>query len=176
MTLQPAFDKAGGSITAGNTSSISDGASAVVLVSGAKARQLHLTPVARIVDWADAELDPQDFIMAPSLAIQALIKRAKISISDLDVIEINEAFAVSALANLAEMGLDPAKLNVHGGSLAIGHPLGSSGCRILASLLTIMQRKSVRLGCACVCNGGGGATAILVELVDRPDVRTNGSS
>lgn len=116
------------------------------------------------MDWADAELDPQDFVMAPSLAIQKLIKRAKISISDIDIFEINEAFAVSVLANLTEMGVDPAKVNVHGGSLAIGHPLGSSGCRILVSLLTIMQRKKARLGCACVCNGGGGATAILVQL------------
>ena len=154
-------------MTAGNTSSISDGASAVVLISGVKARQLHVTPIARIVDWADAELDPQDFIMAPSLAIQTLMKRTGTSVKDVEVFEINEAFAVSALANLAEMGLDPAKVNVHGGSLAIGHPLGSSGCRILVSLLTIMQRKRARLGCACVCNGGGGATAVLVELVSE---------
>ena len=142
-----------------------------MLVSGARASELNVQPVARIVDWADAETDPQDFITAPSLAIQKLVSRSGTLVSDIDVFEINEAFAVSTLANVAQLGIPMDKVNVAGGSLAIGHPLGASGCRVLVSLLTVMGNRGSRLGCATICNGGGGATAILVEMGGPEDKR-----
>ncbi|THY55075.1 thiolase [Aureobasidium pullulans] len=165
--LKPAFDAAKGTVTAATAASISDGASAVVLMSGSKAEELGVKPLARVVEWADAELEPDDFITAPAVAVNKVMQRSGFLLDQVDVFEINEAFSVSVLANISLLGLDIDKVNLHGGSLAIGHPLGSSGCRILVSLLTVMLRTGARLGCACVCNGGGGATAVLLERVDE---------
>jgi acetyl-CoA C-acetyltransferase len=162
--LRPAF-KEGGTVTAGNSSSISDGAAALVLVSGQKLLQLGLTPIAKIRGFADAAQAPELFTVSPSLAIPKALARAGIAKSEVDFYEINEAFAVVALANQQILELNPEKVNVHGGAVALGHPLGCSGARIIVSLLGVLKSKKGRIGVAGVCNGGGGASAIVLELV-----------
>jgi acetyl-CoA acetyltransferase len=119
--------------------------------------------MARILGWADAATDPSRFTVAPALAIPLALARAKIDISAIDAFEINEAFAVAAIANAALLGIDLAKLNLHGGAVAMGHPLGASGARIVTTLLGVLRRTNGRWGCASICNGGGGATAIVLE-------------
>ncbi|KAJ7525673.1 hypothetical protein O6H91_17G061200 [Diphasiastrum complanatum] len=162
--LRPAF-KDGGSVTAGNASSISDGAAAIVLVSGAKVLQLGLSVIAKISGFADAAQAPELFTTAPSLAIPKALSRAGIEASQVDYFEINEAFSVVALANQKILGLDPAKINVNGGAVALGHPLGCSGARILITLLGVLKHKKGHYGVAGVCNGGGGASAVVLELI-----------
>ena len=152
-----------GTVTAANASKLNDGASALVLMSGAKAKALNLTPLARIRGFGDAALAPIEFTTAPSQAVPIALKHAKVSATDIEYHEINEAFAVVALANMKLMNLDESRVNVNGGAVALGHPLGSSGSRIVATLINVLQQKNATLGCASICNGGGGASAIVIE-------------
>jgi acetyl-CoA C-acetyltransferase len=167
VNLKPYFQPDGGSVTAGNASSINDGASAILITNRSKADQLGLPLLAIIRSFADASQTPLDFTTSPTLAIQLAVKRAGLQLSDIDYFEINEAFAVVALANIKLLGIDVQKVNVNGGAIALGHPLGSSGCRILVTLLSVLQQTKSRFGCAAVCNGGGGATAIVIERLDN---------
>ncbi|XP_031091423.1 acetyl-CoA acetyltransferase, cytosolic 1-like [Ipomoea triloba] len=162
--LRPSF-KEGGTVTAGNASIISDGAAALVLVSGEKALKLGLQVIAKIRGYADAAQAPELFPTAPALAIPKAIRHSGLKTSDVDYYEINEAFSVVALANLRLLNLDPGKLNVHGGAVSLGHPLGCSGARILVTLLGVLREKNGKVGVAGVCNGGGGASALVVELM-----------
>ncbi|XP_047341556.1 acetyl-CoA acetyltransferase, cytosolic 1 [Impatiens glandulifera] len=163
--LRPSFKETGGTVTAGNASSISDGAAALVLVSGDKALQLGLHVIAKITGYADAAQAPELFTTAPALAIPKAISNAGLNASQVDFYEINEAFAVVSLSNMKLLELDPAKVNVHGGAVSLGHPLGCSGARILVTLLGVLKQKNGKYGVGGVCNGGGGASALVVELV-----------
>jgi acetyl-CoA C-acetyltransferase len=160
--LRPAFDKAG-SVTAGNASGINDGAAGVVLMTAAKAAQLGLKPLARIASYASAGLDPAFMGMGPVPAARRALERAGWKAADLDLLEINEAFAAQACAVHQEMGWDTSKVNVNGGAIAIGHPIGASGCRILVTLLHEMQRRDAKKGIASLCIGGGMGVALTVE-------------
>jgi acetyl-CoA C-acetyltransferase len=160
--LRPAFDKAG-SVTAGNASGLNDGAAAVVVMSAKKAQQLGLTPLARIASYATVALDPSIMGMGPVPASQKALQRAGWKPQDLDLLEINEAFAAQACAVNNEMGWDTSKVNVNGGAIAIGHPIGASGCRILVTLLHEMQRRNAKKGIASLCIGGGMGVALCVE-------------
>ncbi|KAJ1684835.1 hypothetical protein LUZ63_016225 [Rhynchospora breviuscula] len=162
--LGPSF-KNGGSVTAGNSSSISDGAAALVLVSGEKARELGLQIIARIRGYADAAQAPELFTTAPALAIPKAISNAGLNASQIDLYEINEAFAVVALANQRLLGIPSEKLNVNGGAVSLGHPIGCSGARIIVTLLGALKHRKGNYGVAGVCNGGGGASAIVVEFI-----------
>ena len=160
--LRPAFDKAG-SVTAGNASGLNDGAAAVVVMSAKTADRLGLTPLARIASYASAGLDPATMGMGPVPASQRALQRAGWKAADLDLLEINEAFAAQACAVHQEMGWDTSRVNVNGGAIAIGHPIGASGCRILVTLLQEMQRRNARKGIASLCIGGGMGVALTVE-------------
>jgi acetyl-CoA C-acetyltransferase len=162
--LKPVFDKEG-TITAANASSINDGAAAVLLMSEEKAKELGLNPIARIKSSASAAKAPEWFTTAPSDAIPIALKRAGIVINDVDLFEINEAFSVVSLANNQILELDPGKVNIHGGAVSIGHPIGCSGARIVVTLLHALKRVNGTLGCAGICNGGGGASALVVEMI-----------
>jgi len=161
-SLKPAFKK-DGSVTAANSSTLNDGASALVVVNRQFAEKNGLKPLARIVAFADAERDPIDFPIAPALAVPIVLKRAGLEAKDIDYWEINEAFAVVALANKTELNLDNDKLNALGGGVSLGHPIGASGARIVTTLVHHLQRTNSRYGLASICNGGGGASAIIVE-------------
>ncbi len=158
-TVRPVFKPSGGTVTAANAAPINDGAAAVVLVSEAKLKELGIKPIAKILGWADAAREPERFTTAPTLAIPKAIKHAGLVESDVDYYEINEAFSVVALANMKLLSLDPDRVNVFGGSVAIGHPLGCSGARIVTTLATVLREKKAKIGCAGICNGGGGASA-----------------
>jgi len=160
--LRPAFDKAG-SVTAGNASGLNDGAAAVMVMSAAKAAALGLKPLARIASYASAGLDPKIMGMGPVPAARKALERAGWKPADLDLLEINEAFAAQACAVHQEMGWDTSKVNVNGGAIAIGHPIGASGCRILVTLLHEMQRRDAKRGIASLCIGGGMGVALTVE-------------
>ncbi len=160
--LRPAFDKAG-SVTAGNASGLNDGAAAVVVMTAKKAEQLGLKPLARIASYATAGLDPALMGMGPVPAARKALERAGWKAADLDLLEINEAFAAQACAVHKEMGWDTSKVNVNGGAIAIGHPIGASGCRILVTLLHEMQRRNAKKGIASLCIGGGMGVALTVE-------------
>jgi acetyl-CoA C-acetyltransferase len=160
--LRPAFDKAG-SVTAGNASGINDGAAAVVLMSAEKAKQLGLTVLGRIKSYANAALDPAYMGMGPVPASRRALERAGWQASELDLLEINEAFAAQACAVHKEMGWDTSKVNVNGGAIAIGHPIGASGCRILVTLLHEMARRDAKKGIASLCIGGGMGVALTIE-------------
>ncbi|CAG9988386.1 unnamed protein product [Clonostachys byssicola] len=160
--IRPAF-KPDGTITAPNAAPINDGGAAVVLVSEAKLKELNLKPIAKILGWGDAEREPERFTVAPALAIPKAIKHAGLTDKDVDFYEINEAFSVVALANVKHLGLNPEKVNVFGGSVAIGHPLGASGARIVTTLTTVLKEKNAKIGVAGICNGGGGASALVIE-------------
>jgi acetyl-CoA C-acetyltransferase len=160
--LRPAFDKAG-SVTAGNASGLNDGAAGVVLMSAAKAASLGLTPLGRIASYASAGLDPAYMGMGPVPAARKALQRAGWLPADLDLLEINEAFAAQACAVHQEMGWDTSKVNVNGGAIAIGHPIGASGCRILVTLLHEMQRRDAKKGIASLCIGGGMGVALTIE-------------
>nr|XP_004293407.2 PREDICTED: acetyl-CoA acetyltransferase, cytosolic 1 [Fragaria vesca subsp. vesca] len=163
--LRPSFKKSGGSVTAGNASIISDGAAALVLVSGEKALELGLQVIAKIKGFADAAQAPELFTTAPALAIPRAISNAGLEASQIDYYEINEAFAVVALANQKLLGLNPERVNAHGGAVSLGHPLGCSGARILVTLLGVLRQKNGRYGVGGICNGGGGASAFVLELM-----------
>jgi acetyl-CoA C-acetyltransferase len=160
--LKPAF-KEGGTVTAGNAPGVNDGAAALVVASEETVRMLNREPVARIVAQATSGVEPKLVMMAPITAIQKTLERAGWSLADLDLIELNEAFSVQAVAITRELGLDPAKLNVNGGAVALGHPIGASGARILVTLLYEMERRNARRGLAALCLGGGNAVAMAVE-------------
>ncbi len=160
--LRPAFDKAGG-VTAGNASGLNDGAAGVVVMTAKKADQLGLTPLARIKSYATTAIDPAYMGMGPVTASQKALQRAGWKAADLDLLEINEAFAAQACAVNNEMGWDTSKVNVNGGAIAIGHPIGASGCRILVTLLHEMQRRNAKKGIASLCIGGGMGVALTVE-------------
>ena len=164
--LRPAFAKEGGSVTAGNSSGINDGASAVLLVEAERARALGLTPMARIVSTAVAGVDPAIMGIGPVPASRKALDRAGISVADLDLIELNEAFASQGLATMDELGLDPAKVNVNGGAIALGHPLGMSGGRLITMLTHELRRAGGRYGLATMCIGVGQGIATVVERLD----------
>lgn len=163
--LRPVFTK-DGTVTAANASTLNDGAAAVILMSKEKAEALGVKPMAKIVSYADAAREPQWFTMAPSKAIPKALKKAGLENSDIDFWELNEAFSVVALANIKELGLDPEKVDVNGGAVSLGHPLGCSGARIIVTLLNVLKQNNAKRGCAGICNGGGGASAMVIELVD----------
>ncbi|KAJ4165178.1 hypothetical protein LMH87_006821 [Akanthomyces muscarius] len=160
--MRPAF-KSDGTITAPNAAPINDGAAAVVLMSEAKVKELGVKPIAKILGWGDAEREPERFTVAPALAIPKAIKHAGLTESDIDFYEINEAFSVVALANMKQLNLSADKVNVYGGSVAIGHPLGCSGARVLTTLTSVLHEKKAKIGCVGICNGGGGASALVIE-------------
>lgn len=162
--LKPVFDKEG-TITAANASSINDGAAAVLLMSEKKAKELGLRPIAKIKSHASAAKAPEWFTTAPSDAIPIALKRAGIEKNNVDLFEINEAFSVVSLANNQILELDPEKVNIHGGAVSLGHPIGCSGARIVVTLLHALKRTNGTIGCAGICNGGGGASALVVEMI-----------
>ncbi|PWZ10187.1 Acetyl-CoA acetyltransferase, cytosolic 1 [Zea mays] len=162
--LGPTF-KTNGSVTAGNSSSISDGAAAIVLVSGERAKNLGLEVIARITGYADAAQAPELFTTAPALAIPKAISNAALQTSQIDYYEVNEAFSVVAIANQRLLGIPSGKLNLSGGAVSLGHPIGCSGARIIVTLLGILRQKNGKFGVAGVCNGGGGASALVLELM-----------
>ncbi len=160
--LKPAFTK-DGTVTAANASTLNDGAAALVLMSREKADALGLKPVARILSYADAEQAPEWFTTSPALAAPKAVAKAGLKMEDIEYWELNEAFSVVGIENTRRMKLDPATVNVHGGAVAIGHPLGASGARIIVTLINILRQNKARYGAAGICNGGGGASAIVIE-------------
>jgi acetyl-CoA C-acetyltransferase len=162
--LRPAFSKEG-TVTAANASTMNDGAAAVVLMSKEKMQELGLKPLAKIVSYADAEQDPKWFTTTPSIAVPKSVERAGLKMEDIDFFELNEAFAVVGIENTRRMKLDPAKVNVHGGAVSLGHPLGCSGARIIVTLINVLRQNKGRYGAAGVCNGGGGASSMVIELL-----------
>jgi acetyl-CoA C-acetyltransferase len=165
-TLSPVF-KEGGGTTAGNSSKISDGAAAVVLMSEDRARKLGIKPMAKIIAYTSQGVEPEMFSIAPVGAIKKILKKTGLALKDIDLFEINEAFAASILAVIKDLNLDEAKLNIHGGAIAIGHPIGASGARILTTLLYAMKRKRAKRGISAICIGGGESVAMLVERVEE---------
>jgi acetyl-CoA C-acetyltransferase len=162
--LRPAFDK-DGTITAANASTLNDGASALVLASKEAVEKYGLKPIGKIVSYADAAQAPEWFTTAPSLAIPKALDKAGLSVKDVDFWELNEAFAVVGIANTQILGIDPAKVDVNGGAVALGHPLGNSGSRVVVTLLNVLKQNNAKIGGAGICNGGGGASAIIIENI-----------
>ena len=163
-SLRPVFNKEG-TITAANASTLNDGASALVLMSSEKAAELNITPLAKIRGYADAAQEPEWFTTAPAKALPIALDKSGISITDVDYFELNEAFSVVGLANIKILGLEPEKVNVNGGAVSLGHPLGSSGSRIIVTLINVLKQNNGKIGAASICNGGGGASAMIIELV-----------
>ena len=161
--LKSPFEK-GGSVTAANASTINDGAAAVVLMSKEKADELGIKPLAKILSYADAEQAPEWFTTTPSLAVPKAIKKANLTIEQVDYFELNEAFSVVGVVNTQNMKLDAAKVNVNGGAVSLGHPLGCSGARIIVTLINVLKQNNGKIGAAGICNGGGGASAMVIEL------------
>jgi acetyl-CoA C-acetyltransferase len=161
-TLKPVFSK-DGTVTAANASTINDGASALVVMSEEKVKELNVKPLARIVAFADAAQEPEWFTTTPTLAANKALQLAGMNLAQIDYFEVNEAFAVVALAFNKIMGLDSAKVNVFGGAVALGHPLGCSGARIVTTLTNVLHQKNGKYGLAAICNGGGGASAMIIE-------------
>ena len=164
-TLKPAFAKTG-TITAANSSKINDGAAAFVLMSENAAKERGLKPLARIVGYEDAAVAPIDFGIAPAKAVDKLLKVTGIAMKDIEYHEINEAFAAVTLANMKLGDIDPSLVNIHGGAVALGHPIGASGSRIILSLMNVLRQKDATLGMASICNGGGGASAMIIERMN----------
>jgi acetyl-CoA C-acetyltransferase len=162
-TLPTVFQKENGTVTAANASTLNDGASALILMSKEKMEELGLKPIAKILGYGDAAHEPEWFTTAPSKALPIAIKKANLEISDIDYFELNEAFAVVGLANNKILGLDSSNVNVNGGAVSLGHPLGSSGSRIIVTLINILKQNNGKYGAAAICNGGGGASAIVIE-------------
>lgn len=162
--LKPVFSKEG-TVTAANASTMNDGAAALVLMSGEKMKALGLTPLAKIRGYADSEQAPEWFTTTPSLALPKAAAKAGLTVKDLEFVELNEAFSVVGIVNTQKMGLDPSKVNVNGGAVSLGHPLGCSGARILVTLISVLTQNNARIGGAGICNGGGGASAVVIERV-----------
>lgn len=163
-TVRPAFQK-DGTVTAVNASKLNDGAAAVVLMSKEKADELGIKPIAKVLSYADAEQEPKWFTTAPAKAIPLAVQKAGKTMEEIDLFEINEAFAVVSLANIKLMNIDPAKTNVLGGAVSLGHPLGMSGARIVCTMISALTHKGGKLGALGICNGGGGASALVIEKV-----------
>lgn len=161
--LRPVFDKEG-TVTAANASTLNDGAAALILMSAEKAKELNLHPMAKIRSYADAAHQAEWFTTAPAKALPIALEKANVSTNDVDFFELNEAFSVVGLANIEKLGLDASKVNVHGGAVSLGHPLGCSGARIIVTLLHVLKQNNGKFGAAGICNGGGGASAMVVEL------------
>ncbi len=161
-TLKPVFVK-DGTVTAANASTLNDGASALILVSGEKLKELGLTPLAKIIGYADAQQAPEWFTTAPAKALPIAIKNAGLTADKIEFYEINEAFSAVSLANNKLLNLDTNKVNVNGGAVALGHPLGSSGARIVTTLINVLTQNNAKYGAAAICNGGGGASALVIE-------------
>lgn len=164
-TLKPAFKK-DGTVTAANASKLNDGAAAMIIVSGKLCKDLNLTPLFKIRGFGDAARDPVEFTVAPSDAVPRALAHAGLKASDVDYHEINEAFSLVALVNSQIMNLDLDKVNVHGGAVALGHPIGCSGARIIGTLYNVLKAKDATIGCASICNGGGGASAVVIERLN----------
>ncbi len=162
-SLPPAFNRNGGTVTAANASTINDGASALILVSKEKMEELGLKPLAKIVSYADAAHEPEWFTTAPAKALPIALNKAGLTVADIDFFEFNEAFSVVGLVNNKILGLDEAKVNVNGGAVSLGHPLGSSGSRVIVTLINVLKQNNAKYGAAAICNGGGGASAIVIE-------------
>ena len=162
--LKGAFTK-DGTVTAANASTMNDGAAAVVLISRKKMDELGLKPIGKIISYADAEQAPQLFTTTPSIAVPKAVEKAGLKMEDISYFELNEAFSVVGIENTRRMKLDPAKVNVNGGAVSIGHPLGASGARIIVTLLNVLKQNNARYGAAGICNGGGGASAMVIEAV-----------
>ena len=162
--LRPVFDKEG-TVTAANASTLNDGAAALILISADKAVELGLKPIAKIRSYADAAHQPEWFTTAPAKALPIALEKANIATSDVDYFELNEAFSVVGLANIEKLGLDASKVNVNGGAVSLGHPLGCSGARIIVTLLHVLKQNNAKIGAAGICNGGGGASAMVVEMI-----------
>ena len=162
--LRPVFQK-DGTVTAANASTLNDGGAALVLMSAEKATELKLTPLARVKSYADAAQEPKWFTTAPAKAIPGALDKAGITINDVDFFELNEAFSVVGLANIEKLGLEPHKVNVNGGAVSLGHPLGCSGARIIVTLINVLKQNNGKIGAAGICNGGGGASAMIIELI-----------
>lgn len=163
-SLRPAFDKEG-TITAANASTLNDGASALILASKEAVEKHGLKPIAKIVSYADAAQAPEWFTTAPSLAVPKALAKAGLTTSDVDYWELNQAFSVVGLANTKILGLDPAKVDVNGGAVSLGHPLGNSGSRVVVTLINVLKQNNGKIGGAAICNGGGGASAIIIENI-----------
>jgi acetyl-CoA C-acetyltransferase len=161
-TLRPVFSKEG-TVTAANASTLNDGAAALVLMSLEKATELGLRPIAKIKGYADAAHEPKWFTTAPAKALPKALEKAGLAQDEIDYFELNEAFSVVGLANIKLLGLNPEKVNVNGGAVSLGHPLGMSGARIVIALTSILEQKNAKYGAAGICNGGGGASAIVIE-------------
>jgi acetyl-CoA C-acetyltransferase len=161
-SLNPVFTK-DGTITAANASTINDGAAAVVLMSEEKALELGIKPLAYILSYADAAQEPKWFTTTPSKALPKALDKIGLNVSDVDFFEFNEAFAVVGIANAKILGLDNDKVNVNGGAVSLGHPLGCSGVRIIVTLINVLEQNNAKIGAAAICNGGGGASAIIIE-------------
>lgn len=162
--LKPAFDKEG-TITAANASTLNDGASALILASKEAVEKYGLKPIAKIVSFADAAQAPEWFTTAPSLAVPKALDKAGLKTSDVDYWELNQAFSVVGLANMKILGLDPSKVDVNGGAVALGHPLGNSGSRVVVTLINVLKQNNAKIGGAAICNGGGGASALIIENI-----------
>jgi len=163
--LKPVFEIEG-TVTAANASTMNDGAAAVVLMSTTKANELGIKPLAVIHSYADAEQAPEWFTTTPSLAVPKALAKGGLKMNEIDFVELNEAFSVVGIANIQKMNLDPAKVNVNGGAVSLGHPLGASGARIIITLINVLKQNGGKIGAAGICNGGGGASAMVVELAD----------
>jgi acetyl-CoA C-acetyltransferase len=163
-SLNPAFSKTG-TVTAANASTMNDGAAALILMSGEKMNALGLKPLAKITSYADAEHDPKWFTTAPSLALPKALKKANLTSNDINFFEFNEAFSVVGVVNTKLLNLDPSKVNIRGGAVSLGHPLGCSGARIIVTLTHILQDHQAKYGAAAICNGGGGASAMIIERI-----------
>jgi acetyl-CoA C-acetyltransferase len=162
--LRPAFTK-DGTVTAANASTINDGGAALVLMSAEKAKELNIIPIAKIKSFADAAHEPKWFTTAPAKAIPKALAIANLSIDDVDYFELNEAFSIVGLANMKILGIDDHKVNVNGGAVSLGHPLGVSGARIVIALTSILKQNNAKIGAAAICNGGGGASALILEKI-----------
>ncbi len=163
--LKPVFSK-DGSVTAANASTLNDGASALILMSEEKAKELNLKPIAKIISYADASQEPKWFTTSPTKAINKALDRANMTVSDVDFWELNEAFSVVGIVNTQLLKLDPEKVDVNGGAVALGHPLGSSGSRIIVTLINVLKQNKGKIGVAGICNGGGGASSIIIESIN----------
>ena len=163
--LNPVFSK-DGSVTAANASTLNDGASALILMSEEKAKELNLKPIAKIISYADASQEPKWFTTSPTKAINKALVRANMTVNDIDFWELNEAFSVVGIVNTQLLKLDPEKVDVNGGAVALGHPLGSSGSRIIVTLINVLKQNKGKIGGAGICNGGGGASSIIIESIN----------
>ena len=163
--LKPVFSP-DGTVTAANASTLNDGASALILMSLEKANELNLKPIAKIISYADASQEPKWFTTSPTKAIHKALEKSKLKTEDIDFWELNEAFSVVGIVNTKLLKIDPNKVDVNGGAVALGHPLGSSGSRIVVTLINVLKQNKGKIGVAGICNGGGGASALIIENIN----------